>query len=289
MAAPGPVCSDAERRFAVWAHDDLRARGHAAWVETHWIRPQHAAAVALACALTAIGGLVALGAPVVGLGMTAVGALSLMIEAAGRAGPPRLLFPRRATQVVLVAPDGAGAAVELLLAARTDVPRAGVARRFAGVPGGLWGLVAASFGVVAAAAARVAEADGTLLGAAQLVPTVVLLVAATVALDSLVAARADGAAEAAAVEAALAAHEALVREPAPGVAVGLVLAGPDALRAHLRAEVPDALLVVRAGPVRTRHHQWRAAAEAVGLAVRRGGRRGVPAVEAPPEEVSVSA
>jgi hypothetical protein len=288
MPPPRPVCSDAERRFAVWAHDDLRARGHEAWVETVWIRPQQAAGVAVACMLAAIGGLVALASPVAGVAMAALGALSLAVDATGRAGPLRRLFPRRATQVVLVgareAPAAAAAgAVELILVARTDTPRAGLGRRFAGVPGGLWWLPLAALGVTAAATARLAGADGTLLGAAQLAPTVILLVAAFVALDSLAA---EPAAADDPVTPALAAHDALVRHPPPGIAAGLLLGPPEAVRRHLRRERLDpraaALLHVRPGRVRTRHHQWRAAA--AGLDVRRGGPRGVPAIEAPPEQ-----
>ena len=44
--ARGP-CTDAERRAAGWLHDDLRANGHEAWVETHWVRPQWALSLAL--------------------------------------------------------------------------------------------------------------------------------------------------------------------------------------------------------------------------------------------------
>ena len=287
-AAPGlaAVCSDAERRAAVRAHDDLRARGHEAWVETRWVRPQRAAGLALACLLTAVGGLVAIGAPGLGLGLAAVGALSVTLDAAGRTGPLRRVFPRRATQVVLVAPPD-GAAVDLLLVARTDAPRGGVARRLAGFPGGLWWLAACALAVVAAAGARLAGADGTALGAAQLAPTIVLLAAATAALDAALAPVGDGRAEAEALAAAMAAHDALAREPPPGIAPGLLLAGPDALRSHLRGERLDpsrtALLGVQAGPVRTRHPQWRAAAEAAGLEARKGGPRGLPAALAPPE------
>ena len=192
--APRPVCSDAERRFAVACHDALRAGGHEAWVETHWIRPHHAAGIALAAALAAIGGLVALSVPVAGLVAAAAGAACLALEAAHRASPLRLLLPRRATQVVLAGP-APGGQVDVLLAARTDVPRRGWARRLAGVRGGLWWLVAAALLVAAACAARVAGADGTLLGAAQLVPTVALLAAVAAAWDEGVAARGDGAAE----------------------------------------------------------------------------------------------
>jgi hypothetical protein len=287
---PRAACSDAERRLAVWAHDDLRARGHEAWVETHWVRPQLAAGLALGCALTAAGGLIAIGAPVAGLILAAAGALSVLVDASGGAGPLRRLLPRRATQVVLVAPaaDDRAVAVELLLVARTDVPRAGLARRLAGVPGGLWWLAGCALAVVVAAAARVAGADGTLLGALQLVPTVVLLAAVAGALDSLGSGLGDGRDEDAALVAALAVHDALVRDPSPGVAAGLLLAPPGALRSHLRRERLDsrrtALLHLRAGPVRSRHRQWRAAAAAARLPSHKGGPRGIPAALAAPDD-----
>jgi hypothetical protein len=285
--APRAVCSDVERRAAVWAHDELRARGHEAWMETHWVRPQQALALAFGCALTAIGGLIAVGAPIPGLVVAALGALSVLVDVAGRPGPLRLMLPRRATQVVLVAPDD-GAAVDLLVLARTDVPRRGIAaRRLAGVPGGLWWVAGAAVAVAAAAGARVASAEGTLLGVAQLMPTVVLMVAVALAADAYFAAVGDGAAEDAALEAAIELHDALVRDPPPGLRPGLLLAGPEALRAHLRRERLDprrtALLRVRAGDVRSRHPQWLAAAEAAGLPARKRGPRGLPAALAPPE------
>jgi len=287
--APRAVCSDVERRAAVWAHDDLRARGHETWMETHWIRPQRALALALGCALTAIGGLVSIGAPIPGLVVAALGALSVLADAAGPPGPLRLLMPRRATQVVLVAPDErSGAAIDLFVVARTDVPRRGIAaRRLARVRGGLWWIAAAAVAVAGAAGARVAGADGLLLGIAQLVPTIVLMVAVALAADAIVAPVADGRDEDAAVAAALELYDALAREPASGVAAGLVLAGPEALRAHLRRERLEprrtALLHVRAGDVRSRHPQWLEAAAAAGLPARHRGPRGLPAALAPPE------
>jgi hypothetical protein len=291
--APRPACSDAERRAAVWAHDELRARGHEAWVETHWVRPHLALALALGCALAAAGGLVAIGAPVVGLAVATLGALSVLVDVAGRAGPLRLLLQKRATQVVLVAPDEGAAAVDLLVVARTDVPRGGVARRLARVPGGLWWLAACAVAVVAAAGARVAGADGVVLGVAQLIPTVVLLVAVAAALDAVAAQVGDGRDEDAALAAALELHDDLVRDPPPDVAPGLLLAGPDALRAHLRRERLDArrtaLLHVRAGDVRSRHPQWLAAAAAAGVPARRRGPRGLPAALAPPEHAATLA
>jgi hypothetical protein len=293
---PRRVCSDAERRLAVWAHDDLRARGHEAWLETHWVRPQLALALALGCGLTVTGGLVAIAAPLPGLALALLGAVSVLADVAGRSGPLRLLLPRRATQVVLVEPlerlGGAPAAttVDLLVTARTDVPRQGLARRLERVPGGLCWLAPCAPAVVAAAAARMAGADGALLGAAQLAPTIVLLIAVGGALDAAAGPDGDGRAQDAALTAALGLHDELVRDPPPGVAAGLLLAGPDALRAHLRRERlrPErtALLHVRAGDTRSRHPQWRAAADAAGLPVRERGPRGLPAALAPPERAA---
>jgi hypothetical protein len=126
-----------------------------------------------------------------------------------------------------------------------------------------------------------------LVGALQLAPTVVLFAAVAGALDSLAAGVGDGRAEDAALLAALAAHDALVRDPPRGVATGLLLAPPAALRAHLRRERLDrrrtALLDVRAGPARSRHQQWRAAARAAGVEARSGGPRGFPAALVPPD------
>ena len=145
-----------------------------------------------------------------------------------------------------------GGGVDLLVVARTDVPRRGIAERALGrVPGGLWWVAAAAVAVAAAAGARVAGADGTVLGIAQLVPTVVLMVAVALAADAVFAPVGDGADEDAALEAAIDVHDGLVRDPAPGLSAGLLLAAPDALRAHLRRERLDprrtALLRVRAG------------------------------------------
>jgi hypothetical protein len=285
--APRPVCSEKERQAAVRLHDDLRARGHEAWVETHWIRPQRAASLALGCALAAVGGLVALGAPVAGLVVAGLATLSVLTDVAGRTGWLRFLCPRRATQVVLVAPVD-GAAVELLISARTDVPRNGLARRLERVPGRLAWVAAAALGVTAAAAARVAGADGTLVGALQLVPTVVLFVAAALALDAAVAPVGDGAEQDAALAAAMDTLDELAATPAPGLAPGLLLAGPDALRSHLRREQADprrtTLLHVASGPPRSRHPQWRRAGAAAGIEVRGGGPRGLPAAVAPPAD-----
>jgi len=104
FAGRGP-CTDAERRAANWLHDELRSDGHEAWVETLWLRPQWALSLALHATLGVVASLVAVRAPLPALIAAGVTALSLAIEATGRAGPLRWILPRRATQNVLVAAE----------------------------------------------------------------------------------------------------------------------------------------------------------------------------------------
>ena len=50
---PRAPCTDAERRAAAWLHDELRDPAQEAWVETLWVRPQCALAIALAALASA--------------------------------------------------------------------------------------------------------------------------------------------------------------------------------------------------------------------------------------------
>ncbi|MEO8689663.1 MAG: hypothetical protein ABI611_15815, partial [Solirubrobacteraceae bacterium] len=125
----GP-CSDAERRAAAWLHDELRAGGHEAWVETFWVRPQWALSLALHATLGVVASMLALSAPLPAAIVAAAAALSMAVEASGRRGPLRSVFPRRATQNVLTVPDEEGAPdVTLLICARYDAPRGGLVTR----------------------------------------------------------------------------------------------------------------------------------------------------------------
>jgi hypothetical protein len=225
------ACTDAERRAANRLHDRLRAAGHEAWVETVWVRPRWAWSVGLHCALAVIGGLVAIAAPVPGLVVAALGALGLAAEALGRPGPLRLLMRRRATQNVLVEPrpDRSPA---VLLVAHYDARPAGRAARF--LPTLRPWLALCGLAVATSAAGRVAGVEGTALGAAQLVPTIALLLGAALAAEAALAPPVPDHEAADAVE-LLDRHSA-----------GLVLyggGGPAALRAHLRGEKPKPLVV----------------------------------------------
>ena len=264
----GP-CTDAERRAAAWLHDDLRARGHEAWVETRWVRPQWALSLALHCALGVIGSVTAIYVPSAGLALALVAAISLAVEASGRAGPLRLAFPRRATQNVLILPADTATRL-LLICARYDAGRTPKLR------GPLAGACAA---VGACAAARLAGADGLALGIAQFVPTVVLLVGLAWALGLLPTRRSsapDAGSSCAAV--ALELHDELSRNPPDGIAPALLLygagsAGRQALRSHLRRERIDSTAVLEIDP-RTELRSALSAARAASSAPaqRAGGR-----------------
>src|SRR4051812_7903620 len=117
------ACTDAERRAAVALHDDLRARGHEAWVEARWTRPQANASLLLHATLLVAASLASVALPVPAAVVAGVAALSLVVEASGRTGPLRMAFPRRATQHVLMVPEPDG--VALLISAAYDVPRGG--------------------------------------------------------------------------------------------------------------------------------------------------------------------
>jgi hypothetical protein len=293
----GP-CTDAERRAAAWLHDELRAAGPEAWVETHWLRPQWALSLALHAALGVVASVLALTAPLAAAIVAAVAALSMAVEASGRSGPLRLLFPRRATQNVLVVPDEeeAAPAVTLLICARYDAPRGGLItrdgprrlaarlrRRFGGHALGPRGWVALGLVLVAVCAGlRVLEVESSWLGLAQFVPTVGLLVALAAAGDVAVASVSPAAGDnGSGVGAALALHAELTRNPPDTLAPALLLygageGGPGAVRAHLRREKLDraSVVVLELGPCgagapayATAHPQVRAACQRAAAAL----------------------
>ncbi|HET8626490.1 MAG TPA: hypothetical protein VFL91_03680, partial [Thermomicrobiales bacterium] len=248
-------------------HDDLRARGHEAWVEARWTRPQADAALLLGAGLAVIASLVSVAAPLAAAIGAGVAAISLVVEAAGRSGPIRLLLPQRATQHVLTVPSGDG--VVLVVAAGYDAPRGGWLRR---LPRAREAAAACAVLVAALAAARAAGVSGTWLGAVQLVPTLGLLAAVAGAIDGVAAGWTRGAGQARAVELAVAVFDELARVAPDRLAPALLLhgaaaPGPQARRAHLRAEKwrpRDAVLLELAPGARgwaTRHSQLRAAAE----------------------------
>jgi hypothetical protein len=298
----GP-CTDAERRAAAWLHDELRAAGHQAWVETHWVRPQWALSLALHATLGVVASVLALTAPLAAAIVAAVAALSMALEAGGRSGPLRLLFPPRATQNVLVVADEESVAeVTLLICARYDAPRGGLItrdgprrlaarlrRRLGGHALGPRAWAALALAAVAVCAGlRALDVEGAWLGLLQFVPTVTLLGALAAAGDVAVSALSPAAGDnGSGVGAALALHAELSRNPPDALAPALLLygageGGPPAVRAHLRREKLDRarVVVLELGPCgsgapayATAHPQVRAACERAAAALE-GAARG---------------
>jgi hypothetical protein len=242
------ACTDAERRAALWLHDDLRTRGYEAWVETKWVRPQWAWSLVWHGALGVALSLASTAVPEVGVGAVLL-ALSLGLEFLGVPVLARLFY-RRATQVVVVEPPGPG--ISLYLVAHTDAPRGGLGSRLLPV---VWLAVVALVGVAMLGAARTAGSEGTWVGAIQLVPTVVLLAFAAASLDSLLSSWPPGAADAGGVGVALALHEELTRQAPSRLSVGLLLCGagegwPHGFRAWRRSEKPspEGTVIIELGP-----------------------------------------
>jgi hypothetical protein len=263
------ACTDAERRASLRLHDDLRAAGHEAWVETYWVRPKWPVALLLHAVLGVAASLAATAYPEPALAVALVTAVSFALEVTGRGRLLGLLFFRRATQVVVVEP-GDPEKIALLITANVDAPRGGLLRRF---PHANLLMIVALLGVAAAAGARALGAEGPAVGAPQFVPTLVLLLIAAAALDTALAGYAAD--DPSGVAAAVALHDALVRSQPTHLSPGLLLAGagdtyPLGLRAHLRHErpAPEASVLLELGPCSegtpgyaTRHHQLGAACD----------------------------
>jgi hypothetical protein len=218
----GPLaCTDAERRAALALAAELRAAGRAPRIEARWVRPGWPAWQALLAAAGVAGSVLSVDRPTVGV--IVVGAALALSLAHGRGRLP--LGRARATQDV-VAPAPAPRDVALVVLAAIDRPRATVLRR---VPAPLAWLQAALAITAGFAAARVAGAEGVALGAGQLVPAIVLLLAVAGFLDAV--AQPPAQADAAATHAAIA-----LSGRAPWAEVVLVGAGELGLRARLAAE-----------------------------------------------------
>lgn len=215
------ACTDAERRAALWVHDDLRARGYDPWMETVWVRPQWHWAIVWHAALGVAVSLVSTGVPVV-----AAGAVLLAVSWA--TGLLRWCFYRRATEIVVADPPGPG--IRLWLVAHTDAPRGGAGfrerwRRWLRRVDTSWLLVGLLLAIAVCGGVRGLGVEAGWLGAVQMVPTVALLLYVGVALDSALTDWGPGAGDAAGVAVALALHEELTRRPPSSLSVGLVVAG----------------------------------------------------------------
>src|SRR6478672_3172449 len=278
VPAGPPACTDAERRAARAFAAELRALGRPTRTETLWVRPAWAAVLAVCAAAGVAGSVVSVDHAATGL----VLAGAAFVLALAELGPwpllRRLTFARATQNVVSEPPPGRAAPVTLVVVAPVDGPRGGVAQR-AGVP--IRALTTGALGLLAACtAARVGlDASGTLIGALQLVPTAVLVLAVGALADAAVAPPASAPGGDQPAEIAVAAARMLDGIRFERVAVEVVLAGawPLGFRAWLGRDRrrPEDVAVAFVGSAAapryaTAHPTFRAVAEDARLAERRG-------------------
>lgn len=244
------IGTDAERRAALLCARELRDAGRRPRVETLWLRPRRALALALWAAAGVAASVVAVESPEVGLMIAGGAAIGALAEAAGLP-LAALLQRRRATQNVVVAPR-AEKPVRLVIAASLAAPRDGLLRRAGRLPPPIVLLLAGLAGVAACAAVRTGGADGTAIGVAQLLPSVLLIAVLGALLDAELAGPARPP-TASGVGAAIAVAAALEAAPPQSLAVELVLAGGEpGLRAHVARHLsglrPEEVVVLMLGP-----------------------------------------
>jgi len=279
VPAGPPACSDAERRAARAYAAALRAGGRVVRTEALWVRPAWAAVLAGCAAAGVAASVMSVDHPTAGLVIAAAAFVLALTELSPWPVLRRLTSARATQNVIAEDPPAAGGRrpVTLVLVAAVDGPRGGVARRL-GLP--VCAITTMALGLVAVlAAARVGlDASGTLLGAVQLVPTAVLVLAVGALADAAVAPPAPGGTPAAAT--AVTAARALGEVQLRRLAVEVVLAGawPLGWRARLRRDrrAPEEVVIafVESAPLprfATAHPTLRAIAERTGLAHRRGG------------------
>jgi hypothetical protein len=234
----------AASRLAEAIGDPARREAHP---ETFWCRPDWALAHAWHVALGLAGSLIAESSPRVGGALLIVALLSVIADETTGISLGRRLTPERASQNVVS--ESGTQAVHLIVTAGYDARRAGLvyrdgprkALRAVSVrigrwtPGWLGWLAIALLWLIVIAVLRLEGHRGTLIGVAQLIPTVGLVLALALLLELASARyRIDDASGAAA---AIALSQALDAAPPRHLSVDLVLQGADGigLRRFLRA------------------------------------------------------
>jgi hypothetical protein len=245
--------TDAERRAAAWLARELITAKLQTRVEPFWCRPNWALAHAWHVALALAGSLMSVHSARVGGAMILVALLSLLADAILGSSPGRRLTPERASQNVIAA-TGRPAELRLIITANYDAGRTGLVYRAplraaaARVrtrlgpltPGWLGWLALMMVWLEGTAVARLEGSHGTAVGIAQLVPTVVLVLAFALLLDQGTAEFGPAAGDnGSGVAAAVALARVLSVAPPANAGVELVLQGASdasgiGLRTHLR-------------------------------------------------------
>jgi hypothetical protein len=259
--------TNAERRAAQWLRQETESSRREATIETFWCRPNWALAHSWHMLLGIAGSLVMVSDPTLGGALVLVALISILADWLTGRSPGRRLTPERASQNVVSVPLEAdhraadphgGDRLRLIVTANYDAGRAdllhrswlrratGLPRRVAGdgrfTPGWLGWLVIAHVWLLVVAVLRHGSSQTTSppVGILQLIPTVVLVLAFALLLESAAADLGPSAADnAAGTAVALALVRALDAAPPRRVAVELVLQGAGdgqmiGLARHLR-------------------------------------------------------
>jgi hypothetical protein len=285
--------TDAERRAALWLREETESRRREAMIETFWCRPNWALAHSWHLMLGIAGSLVMVSDPTLGGALVLVALISILADWLTGRSPGRRLTPERASQNVVSRPldaerpaAGTDAAerVRLIVTANYDAGRAdlihrpwlrqatGLPRRLAGdgrfTPGWLGWLVIAHVWLLVVAVLRHGSSQTTspAVGILQLIPTVVLVLALALLLESAAADIGPAAADnAAGTAVALALIRALDAAPPRRMAVELVLQGASdgqmiGLARHLRGRgkrlVRSNTIVLGIGPCGPGSPHW---------------------------------
>jgi hypothetical protein len=282
--------TDAERRAALWLRDEAESRQRAATIETFWCRPNWALAHSWHLLVGIAGSLVMVSNATLGGGLVLIGLFSIMADWLTGRSPGRRFTPERASQnVVSRVPTEAPAAggverLRLIVTANYDAGRAGVVhrpwlrratalpRRLAGdgrfTPGWLGWVVIAHVWLLAVAVLRDGSSGTTnsVVGILQLIPTVVLVLALALLLETAAADFGPSAADnAAGTAVALALIRALDAAPPRRLTPELVLQGAGdgqmiGLARHLRGRGKQLArgntIVLGIGPCGPGHPRW---------------------------------
>jgi hypothetical protein len=229
--------SDAERRAALSLCERLLARGRdTAEIEPFRFHQRWALAQALAAGLAVVGSVVSVSNAAVGCALVALAAVTSILESTGAVAVLTRLTGTRASQNVSAPAPASDRPGLLVLAASYDAPRASTLARLSDRVSHPWRLLGAAFvAVLVCCLARLSGAEGDLLTAVQVFPTLLLLAAVPLLVDVEFSPIGSGAPEAAGVEIAIALADQLDRE-LEQLDVWLVLAGAgEALGAGMRA------------------------------------------------------
>jgi hypothetical protein len=201
--------SDSERRAAQGVRDRLSAGGQDARIEPIRVHPRWALAQAIALVVAVVGSVISVSNAPLGTVLVTLAAASSILEATGALTLTRRLTGTRASQNVWTAERSDKPGV-LLLVAHLDAPRVSTFARVARRIGDPWLAIGGSLlAILACGALRLLGFEGSGLTAIQLVPTLLLLAAVPLLVDTELSPPGRGEADAAGAAAVVALAEEL--------------------------------------------------------------------------------